>query len=451
MVQAEQAPLTFSNKALLYMIIPAILNDLFSRLVGIVDSVMVSSVGEVAVSAISLTSSLFMVFTNFVEAFAIGSAVLFAQYLGSRDKEAGETAVRHSFWLGLIIAGIIALIVIPLATPLMSLVFPGSAPDIRSDGILCLRMSMLYLPFYAIEQISIYIFISMGKNKYVMLINVGKNVMNVLGNALFIHVFHWGLLGALLSTVLSHALFSALAICLLHNNELPLHFTRLFPPRLNKQQIGLLFKVCSVTVVERALFYMGNLLCASMLSGLSAAEIAANSVSKNFVSIGWAIAFAFSATISSVVGRCVGADQPDQAKYYTKRLILPAWGISAVLFLIVFLLRQSVVNIYDLEAGTKALAANYVGIGCLLTVFGGHTLVVYYSSAFRAAGDLKFVTVTAIASMFLSQVALGYIFIFVFKLGVVGFWLGLGADWFFRSIFYTIHFYRGKWLGKKVI
>ena len=451
MDKPTQSPLTFTNKMLIAMIVPAILNDLLGRMVGIVDSVMVSSVGEVAVSAVSLTNSLYLVFSHMISAFAVGAGVLFAQYLGSRDQEKGESTVKHSFWLALYFALAVALTVIPLAGPLMWLFFPGVSPDIWESGVLCLQMYIGSLPFYAIEQICIYIFISMGKNKQVLYINLGKNFANIAGNALFIYGFRWGLFGALLSTLLSHAIFCVLAVCLLHNKELPLHFTKLLPPRLNKEQTRLIFKVSSVTIVERALFQAGNLLCSSMTAGFSAAEIAANSVSRDLVSLGWFVGFAFATTLSSVVGRCIGADQPKQAKFYTKRLVLAGFGVTTVVFTLIFLFRQPMVSMYDLAGSTKALSADYVGLGCLLTVFGGHAIVVTFSSAFRAAGDLRFVTTTALASMFLCQVSLSYIFVFAFDLGVTGIWLGLGADWLGRSILYTVHFCRGKWLAKKVI
>lgn len=451
MDNSSQTTLTFTNKMLLAMIIPAILNDLLGRMVSIIDSIMVSSVGEVAVSACSLTASLYAVFSQIMGAFAIGSGVLFAQYLGSQDKEAGESALRHSFWLALILSGLVSLIVLPLTRPLMTLVFPGTAPDILENGFLYLRMNMCALPFFAIEQVCVYSFISMGKNKYVLYINLGKNLLNMVGNALFIYGFRWGLFGAMLSTLLSQVVFSVLAVWLLHNKTLPLHFVKLLSPRLNKRHAGLLFKVGSVTIVERTLFHVGSLLCATMIAGLTATEIAANTVSKNFVGLGWNIAFAFATTLSSVVGRCIGADQPQQARRYAKRLLFAGFGVTAVVFAIVFLFRQPLASLYALEDHTNALAADYIGLGCLLTVFCGHAIVVMFSSVFRAAGDLRYVTVTALVSMFLCQVILSYIFIFVFHLGIVGSWLGLGADWLGRTILYTVHFCRGKWLAKKVI
>ena len=451
MEKAEQAPLTFSNKTLLYMIIPVILNDLFSRVVNIADSVMVSSVGEAAVSAISLTGTLYMVFSNIVGAFAIGAGVVFAQYLGARDPEAGRSALRHSFWLNLAIGTALALIVIPMAGPLVTLVFPGTAPDIWENSVLCLQMYMGLLPFFAVEQICVYSLISMGRNRYVLLLNLGKNLANIAGNALFIYGLDWGLFGALLSTLLSHVIFCVAAVWLLHKKSFPLHFTGLLSHRLNKQQTRLIFQVGAVTIVERALFNVGGLLSSSMTASLPATELAACSVSKNVVGLGWASGFAFATTLGSVVGQCIGADQPQQAKYYTKRMLLTGYGIAAVVFAAAFCLRQPLVSIYDLADSTKVLAADYVGLGCLLTVFGGHAVVVILASAFRAAGDLRYTTVTAIGSMFLCQVGLGYVFIFLMDLGVMGIWLAMGADWLGRAVLYSIHALRGKWLTKKLI
>ena len=73
------------------------------------------------------------------------------------------------------------------------------------------------------------------------------------------------------------------------------------------------------------------------------------------------------------------------------------------------------------------------------------------ASALRGKGDTKFVMVFASLSMFLFRIGAAYIFVHVFKLGVIGTWVAMVSDWMIRSIIFFIRYKGGKWKQNKVI
>ena len=83
--------LLFTNKALAALILPLIVEQFLAVLVGMADSVMVASVGEAAVSGVSLVDNIMILFTNLFAALATGGAVIAGQYLGQKN---GKLASR---------------------------------------------------------------------------------------------------------------------------------------------------------------------------------------------------------------------------------------------------------------------------------------------------------------------------------------------------------------------
>ena len=77
----------FSNKDLRNMIVPLFFEQLLVMLVGIMDTFIVSYVGEAAVSGVSLVNSFNTIFIYLFTALASGGAVVISQYIGSQDKK----------------------------------------------------------------------------------------------------------------------------------------------------------------------------------------------------------------------------------------------------------------------------------------------------------------------------------------------------------------------------
>lgn len=89
----EQREELFSDQALKTMIIPLVLEQLLVMLVGLADTLVVSHVGEAAVSGVSLVNQFNTIFIYLFTALASGGAVIISQYIGRKEKDsAGEAA-----------------------------------------------------------------------------------------------------------------------------------------------------------------------------------------------------------------------------------------------------------------------------------------------------------------------------------------------------------------------
>ena len=72
-------------------------------------------------------------------------------------------------------------------------------------------------------------------------------------------------------------------------------------------------------------------------------------------------------------------------------------------------------------------------------------------SALRAGGDAKFTMAVSIVSMWVFRVMLSYFFVLNLGMGLLGVWMGMFIDWFFRDILFGVRFARNRWMDHKVI
>ena len=105
--QIDKSKLLFDNKALTALIIPLIIEQLLAVFVGMADSIMVASVGEAAVSGVSLVDNIMILFINAFAALATGGAVIAGQYLGQKNEKESCKAATQMVWFLTILSLII--------------------------------------------------------------------------------------------------------------------------------------------------------------------------------------------------------------------------------------------------------------------------------------------------------------------------------------------------------
>ena len=443
--------LRFSNRELLAMLFPVIINDLTSLIVGTVDSVMVSSTGEAAVSGVSLVNSLEQVFSILLYTLGIGCTVVVSHHLGANQLKEARSAAKQSIYIGMAFSVPMFVLLMIFGPTLLRLIYPDTDPAVMENARIYYLLIIPTLPFVGVQQMCISIIRAIGKNRLILILGLARNVLNIAGNALLIYVFDMGIAGAAISTTASCIVCTFISFYLVHNDKLPVHICGLRHPQWDLQEIKKVLSIGLGTGLERCLLMVGKVVVTSMYSSLSAAAIAAWSVSRNLINVGWTVIISFGTILMTVVGQCLGAGLPQQAKMYTKKALYITIPLCFFMYSIVFLLRNQLVLLYSFSDETLALAARYTGVGAILTTLCLYPLAILPAYSFRAAGDTRYVMICSTVITFACQVGLCYIFVKYLNWGITGVWLSMGIDWIVRVICFSIHFARVKWLTKKVI
>jgi len=292
----------------------------------------------------------------------------------------------------------------------------------------------------------------MGKNRQAVTITITYNILNVIGNATLIYGSHLGVAGAAISTTFSRMVYAVLGLVLAHSKKLPARFTKLLKFRLDFSMMRRVLRIGLANGLENGLFQIGKVLISSLVSSFGTIAIAANSVAFTLNNLGWTIIGSFGTVLLTVVGQCVGAAQPEQAKTYVKKILSVATVLMFALLGSIFLLRHQLVRIFDFGPEALEAAAYYTGFSALLSIFSLYSFSFVPMSAFRAAGDIRYAVTVSVSSMFALRVALCYVLNALFPtLGLMCVYIGMGADWALRSVLNIRRFRSGKWLHRRVI
>ena len=304
----------FSRRDLWRLILPLVIEQLLAVTIGMADTVMVASVGEAAVSGISLVDSVNILLINIFSALATGGAIIAAQYIGREDRENACAAAKQLLLASTAVSLVIMAGCMFFQRPLLTLIFGQIEPLVMDNANTYFFLSALSYPFLAVYNSGAALFRSMNNSKISMVTSVGMNLINIAGNALTIYGFHMGVTGAGLSSLISRAAGAAAMLVLLQNPHNLIHIEHIWKPELRPRMIRNILQIGIPNGLENGMFQIGKILVQSLIASFGTAAIAANAVASSVASLAQIPGGAIGLGMITVVGQCVGARDYRQAR-----------------------------------------------------------------------------------------------------------------------------------------
>ena len=446
----------FSRKDLFKIILPLMAQQALAVMVGLVDSMMVSSAGEAAVSGVSLVGTLDLLLIYVFSSLATGGAVVVSQALGRKDGEMTRASAKQLLYVVTGVAAVVATVVLIARVPLLHALFGDVEADVMANAQSYFFFMALSFPFLGLYDAGAAVFRAMGNSMISMTTSLAMNAINVAGNAILIYGFEMGAAGAAIATLFSRLTGAVLMTVLLHNKKNPIYVEKLLHYRPNLHIIRQILRIGVPNGIENSMFQFGKLLTQSLISSLGTATIAANAVASTLASFQYMPGGAVGLASVAVVGRCMGAEEKEQAKKYSRILLGIAYVSLWIVVLVMSFLAKPIIGIYDLseESSRQALQLIlYHGVCAALIWPIAFTL----PQAFRAASDVRFTLVVSVFSMWLFRVALSYLLApestVVFGvtipglgMGAMGVWVAMTIDWVFRMALFLHRWLSGRWL-----
>lgn len=440
----------FSNRDLKNMIVPLFFEQLLVMLVGIMDTFIVSYVGEAAVSGVSLVNSFNTIFIYLFTALASGGAVVISQYIGNKDQKNSVRSSSQLLMFSTLLSIVLTCIVLMFHQAILSALFGKVEIDVMNACITYIVISALSYPFIAIYNAGASLFRSMGKTKTTMYVSLASNIINVIGNCIGVFVLHAGVAGVAIPSLIARA-FSAIVITKLcfQQNQMT-YYTK---KDLFAFDTDILRRVLSIAVpngIENGIFQFVKVALSSVVALFGTYQIAANGVAQSIWSLAALMGVTLGPVYITVIGQCMGSGNQEQAKYYFKKLNKLAIVLSIVWNLIVLALTPVFMHFYQLSSETLQL------IFYLVVIHGVFNAIVYpisgpLSNGLRAAGDVKFTMIVSIASTLLARFVFSIIFAIYLNMGVIGIAFAMCLDWTIRAVIFYCRYRSLKWLGFKVI
>lgn len=440
----------FGNRELFALILPILVEQLLTMLVGIADTLMVSYAGEAAVSGVSLVNQLNNVFIFVFGAVASGGAVVASQFIGRKDKENGIAAASQLLMVTILISAFLMVISILLRSQLLSVLFGRVEPDVMQASITYLVISALSFPALAIYNSAAALFRSMGKTKAIMNISIAMNAINVIGNAIGIFALHAGVAGVAVPSLASR-IFAAVAmllLCFQKKNMLYVQMDKMLV--WNGRMLKRILNIAVPNGLENGLFQLSKVALSSIVALFGTVQIAANGVAQSFWSMASLFCIAFGYAFVTVIGQCMGAGDIEAANYYNKKLLRITYLGSAVWNFLIVGLTPAVLMLYSLSGETKALVFILVLIHSVFNVLLC-PVAFSLSNGLRAAGDIKFTMYASIFATVVCRVFFSVLFGIWLDMGVIGICIAMVGDWFVKTLLIMTRYRSFKWTGFQVI
>lgn len=331
------------------LVLPLILEQLLAVSVGMVDTFMVSTVGQVAVSGVALVDNINRLVIQIFAAFAAGGIVISSQYFGSGNMEKAKKNSAQLEIIMMIFAIVAGFGCAFWSRPILQTIFGKVDLDVMEAANMYMILTALSYPFLGLYNANAAVFRSFGNSQISMLISLIMNIVNVGLNALFVFGFHLGVAGIGYATLISRVVagFLMKEMALTKKNRLKTNVVGDYKP--DPSFIWNILKIGVPGGVENGMFQIGKLMVVSMIAVLGTNAIAANSIAYQIIDFPNIPGVAIGLALVTVVGNDIGANDIELTKEHTKKLVKYAYFGDSGCKLTLFVIVPYIVNLFSLS------------------------------------------------------------------------------------------------------
>lgn len=369
------------NKLLIFAL-PIAASNILQQLFNSADAAVVGRfAGSQALAAVGNNGPIINIIISLFVGVSLGANVVIANFIGASRKREIQDAV-HTAILFALLAGF-ALIIIGffLAKPILKII---STPDDVIDlAALYLKIYFTGSPFFLLYNFSSSILRSKGDTKRPLFALIISGIINILLNLLLVIVFHLGVAGVAIATVISNAVSAALVLYFLftETDDLKLSIKKI---HINTSILSRMIKIGGPSGIQASLFAISNLTVQSAINSFGSMGMAGSASELNYELFSYFVVLAFNMTTTSFTSQNLGAKNYQRCKKIARYCILFSIAITGFMDIIFMLFNNFFIGIYT----TEAEAIQY-GITRLMIVMPFYWLVSVYEvsgSTIRALG-----------------------------------------------------------------
>ena len=419
-------------------------------IVGNIDTIMLGYYSDEAVGAIGGITQLLNIQNVIFSFINMATAILTAQFLGAKDykrvKQVISVSLVLNVLLGLILGGIYLFFWESL---LQKINLPAELIGIgkyyfQMVGGLCILQGII-LSCGAILK-------SHGRPTETLIINVGVNILNIIGNAFFI--FGWlgmpvlGPTGVGISTVISRGIGCVAAfymMCKYCNFTFKKKYIKPFPFKIVKNilSIGL------PTAGENLAWNVGQLMIVAMVNTMGTTIIASRTYLMLISSFTMTLSIALGQGTAIQVGHLVGAGEIKEVYHKCLKSLKIALIFAFVTTSLVFLFRKPIMSIFTTNPDILKASLKIFPLMILLEM--GRVFNIVIINSLHAAGDIKFPMFMGITCVFTVAVLFSYLFGISLGWGLAGIWLANAMDEWIRGLAMYFRWKSKKWQNKSFV
>lgn len=429
---------------------PSVLESFFVNLAGVVDTIMVGTLGSYAIAAVGLTiQPKFLGMALFLSLNVAVSAIV-ARRKGEENRESANRVVRMLLLFTVLATLAISAVFILFADPIIRLV--GSQPDTHEYAVEYLRIIMGGLVFTTVSLVLNAAQRGAGNTRIAMTTNLISNGVNVVFNYLLIGgklgFPALGIRGAAIATVLGTVCACALSIRSVCHKDGFIYLRSVKSWVADRMSVKSLLNVGSSAFVEQICLRIGFLLFSMTVAHLGTTELAAHQIGGNMMSMSFSIGDGFSIASVTLIGQSLGRKRPDMAKIYGNVCQKCGLLCACVISTVYFFFGRDIFRLYTSEQVILDYGAMIMRILSIMLFFQIEQVVQF--GCLRGAGDTRFTALVSLISVTCIRPGLSWVLCYPIGLGLMGAWLGTFGDQLVRFFMSFYRFRKGSWTKLKL-
>ena len=431
------------TKALLRMAVPQFVLNLVNSLYNIIDTFWVGQLGELQVGAVSLVGPIMWCAQSVAMGLSAAAIALLSTRLGANQKGDACRFATALLYFAIGFAIVLSIGTLLLLHPILSwLDTPKEIYDASYQylfGISFDYIGLLMLNLYmAMRQ-------SAGDSRSGVKLNMCASLLNAIMDPIFIFVFHFGILGAAIATVVSKLVMVPIAWRRLHDKAFPVHIDfRAYPFHAADGKI--ILKLCIPAASGQFLENLGFVIMNKYIVYYGAVAISAYGVGAKMVTLAYIPVMSIGAVLATFVGQNLGAGNTERARKAFHTAMKLSTLFSSTLTIIGMLVITPFIHLFVPNASTQLmeLTQEYAFFALLCGVFMGWYINLN-DGVFNGSGHTNYTFILSMMRLWAFRIPMILLFHRFTSLGITGIWLAMLLSNIFECILAQAIYLRHRW------
>ncbi|MCD8511705.1 MAG: MATE family efflux transporter [Bacillus sp. (in: Bacteria)] len=413
------------------------------------DTFMLSRVSDEAVASVGVANQLIMFMFFLFQFIAAGTSVVVAQYLGAKQYDEIKKYTGNGILINFVFGIFISTILIVFSRPLLSIF--QLEPELMAQAQTFLIIVGAALVFQAMSITMSMIIQTHGFTKETMFVSGGMNIINIIGNYLFIYGAlgfpQWGVPGVAISTAFSQFLaLIAYALVLYYRVNLKLTWNDFIA--LQKERLTKVLSIGIPSSIGNLSYNLSQIVTTAIITLLGTQMLTTRIYSLNILMLVIILGISLGRGSQILTGHLVGAGKLDEAYRNGIRTIRISMLLALGMTTIIVLVREPLMEIFTDDPEIIKMGAILLLMGLILEP--GRCFNLVYGAILQSTGDAKYVMGVSVVVIWAFSVPMYYIFGISFGWGLIGIWVAFIIDEWIRGIALWARWRSRKW-EKKVL
>ena len=434
------------HKTLGKLFLPICLETLFYMLAGMVDTLMLSSVGNDAVGAVGTANTYIGVFIIMFSVISTGVMAVMTQNIGAKRNGVAYQAKQIGLICNAILGGMLGIFLFFYSGNILHMI--SVSPGLFDKANIYMQIVGGACIFHALIPIFSGYLRAFGYTQSSLYASVIGNIVNFILNAIFLYLLHWGVAGVAFATVISKVINLCIVIL---QARIMIHAHK-SPERIkNKEIFKQILKIGFPSAMETAIYNIAMTLVIRYLNQMdtNGFNVAARSYTAQITNFSFCAGAALAQANAIMTGWFIGAGEYEKCDKTTKKSAKIGIGIAIMIAGLIALFGQIIMLLFTSDQEMIQIVVKLLFIDVILEI--GRVTNLIFGNALKTSGDTFFPMFLAAIFMFSCAAGGTYLFGLRLHLLVIGAYIGLTADECIRAIAMYLRWNTGKWKNHSFI